>query len=104
MKRETTRKSKDKWQKVQETVHDVLTEKRGNEMLYSDLLEMVNNYFHFTISSHGLGMMLTKQKKQGYIQMDIRMVGGKRERYWKLVEPCKETFVVKYMEAPTKET
>lgn len=76
--------SKEKWSATQETVYEVLANKEGNEMLYSDLLEMVNNYFRFNLTGNSIGIMLGKQKKLGLIEVEVRMVEGYRQLYWKL--------------------
>lgn len=76
--------SKEKWAATQETVYDVLANKDGNEMLYTDLLELVNNYFRFNLTGNSVGIMLKKQKEAGYIKVETRMVDGYRQMYWKL--------------------
>ena len=85
--------SKEKWAATQETVFHVLSEKTGNEMLYSDLLEMVNNYFRFNLTGNAVGIMLGKHKKHGLIEVDIRMVDGYRQMYWKLNCDSKEEWM-----------
>lgn len=76
--------SKEKWAATQETVYDVLANHHGNEMLYTDLLELVNNYFRFNLAGNSIGIMLRTQKKLGLITVETRMVGGYRQLYWKL--------------------
>lgn len=86
--------SKEKWAATQETVYEVLSKKQGNEMQYNDLVEMVNNYFRFSIMGNAVALMLKKQKEAGLITYEVRMVGGHRQLYWKLVEGVdKETFL-----------
>ena len=76
--------SKEKWAATQETVYDVLSEKHGNEMLYTDLVELVNNFFHFNMKSNSIGIILGTQKKLGLLECKVKMVGGYRQMYWKL--------------------
>ncbi len=85
--------SKEKWAATQETVYHVLSNKDGNEMQYNDLLEMVNNYFRFSMMGNAVALMLKKQKEAGYIEVSTRMIQGHRQLYWKLVDIDKDTFL-----------
>lgn len=87
------KRSKEMQNKVRETAYDLLSEHDGNEMLCSDLADLVNNYFRHSINGKALGMILRQQVIAGTIVKRDARSGGFSERYWKLEDVSKEEFL-----------
>lgn len=77
-------RGKEKAKRTQEAVWNLLSEKDGNEMLCSDLAELVSNWTRFSLTGKALGAFFKKQVNNGYIVKTKRRVEGHPEVYWKL--------------------
>lgn len=87
------KRGKEKAKRTQEAVWNVLSEKDGNEMLYSDLTELVSNWTRYSLTGKAVALFLRKQVKAGYIVKTKKTTMGHTEQYWKLECDCVEQFV-----------
>tara|TARA_B110000285_G_C14921576_1_gene512847 strand:+ start:251 stop:523 length:273 start_codon:yes stop_codon:yes gene_type:complete len=87
------KRGKEKTAATQEAVFTVLNGVDGNMMLCSDLVELVNNYFAYTINGKAMGMFLRKQVNAGFIVKSKIRCEGYPELYWKLDCDSLEEFV-----------
>ena len=78
------KRGKEKAKRTQEAVWNVLSDKEGNEMLYSDLSEMVSNCTRYSVTGKAVALFLRKQVKAGYIVKTKKTAQGHTEQYWKL--------------------
>jgi hypothetical protein len=86
-------RGKEKTEATQEAVYAVLSGVDGNIMLCADLVELVNNYFAYTINGKAMGMFLRKQFNAGFIVKSKMRTDGHPELYWKLDCDSLEEFI-----------
>ena len=87
------KRGKEKAQKTQEAVFSLLSEKQGNEMLCSDLAELVSAWTRYSLTGKAVASFLRKQVNNGYIVKSKRRQDGLAEVYWKLECDDLETFL-----------
>lgn len=87
------KRGKEKAKRTQEAVWNVLSEKDGNEMLYSDLAELVSAWTRYSLTGKAVASFLRKQVNNGYIVKSKRRNDGMAEVYWKLECDDLETFI-----------
>ena len=78
------KRGKEKAKRTQEAVWNVLSDRDGNEMLYSDLTELVSNWTRYSVTGKAVASFLRKQVKAGYIVKSKKTSQGHTEHYWKL--------------------
>lgn len=88
-----TRNTKLKMEKVQEAVWNVLSEKEEHTMLYSDLVEIVNNMFQYSITGKSVAMYLRKQVREQKLVRVIARDEGFPMTYYQLHCDNLETFL-----------
>ena len=87
------KRGKEKAKKTQEAVFTLLSEKHGNEMLCSDLAELVSAWTRYSLTGKAIASFLRKQVNNGYIVKSKRRQDGLAEVYWKLECDDLETFL-----------
>jgi hypothetical protein len=87
------KRGKEKAKRTQEAVWNVLSEKDGNEMLYSDLTELVSNWTRYSLTGKAVASFLRKQVNAGYIVKSRKRSDGMPETYWRLECDSLETFI-----------